>query len=60
MDVPPDVQKGPEILISCSVCVGVALIVAVTRVFVKLKLIRNFGWDDYFMVAATVRDVRHS
>lgn len=53
-DVPPDVNKGPQILIACGICVAVALGMVILRLFVRLKILRNIGWDDYFIAAAMV------
>ena len=34
---------------------ALALVAVSLRVFVRLKLIKNFGWDDGLMVVAVVR-----
>ena len=48
-------NKGPQILLACGICVGVALVMVVLRVVVRLKVLRNIGWDDYCIIAAMVR-----
>lgn len=54
VEIPPNVDKGPDILIACSISVGVALVMVVLRLIVRLKVLRNVGWDDYFITAAMV------
>jgi hypothetical protein len=50
--MPPDVDKGPEILIACGICFAVALFMVGLRVFTRLRFTRNFSTDDWFIVAA--------
>ncbi|KAM0323157.1 hypothetical protein ACHAQA_009007 [Verticillium albo-atrum] len=50
--LPPDVNRGPEILGVCGALVGLALVFVVLRIWVRVKLIRQLGWDDYCMMAA--------
>lgn len=58
--LPPDHDKGPTILLSCGICVGVALSMVGLRVFVRLKYIQSVSWDDYTIVAAMVSWQRDS
>ena len=53
-EMPPNVNKGPEILVACGICVRVALVMVILSLIVRLKVLRNPGWDDYFIVAAMV------
>lgn len=48
-------NRGPELLYVCAVMVGMAFISTVLRVYVRLGVVKAFGIDDWFMVAATVR-----
>lgn len=50
--LPPDNNRGPEILAICGTAVGVALAVVALRIWVRVKIIGKMGWDDYFMIAA--------
>lgn len=36
---------GPQILGATITCTVVALITLITRLYVRIKLIRNVGWD---------------
>ncbi|KAF4983407.1 hypothetical protein FZEAL_1136 [Fusarium zealandicum] len=50
----PNENAGPEIIAATSVVVALATIAVVARLYVRLSMIRNIGWDDGFMVAAMV------
>lgn len=52
--LPPDENRGPEILIICGTLVGLSLVMVVLRLWVRISLIRQVGSDDYTMVAAMV------
>lgn len=54
---PPDVNRGGEILVVCGTLVGLSVAVVILRVWVRAKLVRLVGLDDYFMIAATVRSL---
>ena len=54
MSTVPDINKGPRILISCGICTVAALILVVLRIIVRVKHTKNFGSDDYCIVAAMV------
>ncbi|PSN70207.1 hypothetical protein BS50DRAFT_308404 [Corynespora cassiicola Philippines] len=45
----PVEDAGPLILGATLTVTGLALITMVTRLYVRLKMIRNVGWDDYVM-----------
>ncbi|KAK7990463.1 hypothetical protein PG990_014743 [Apiospora arundinis] len=51
---PPDVNRGPEILAVTGTLVGVTLCIVLLRLWVRLRLVRQLGWDDFFVVAAMV------
>ncbi|KAF2852350.1 hypothetical protein T440DRAFT_526926 [Plenodomus tracheiphilus IPT5] len=48
----PDEQQGPVILGATLTVTLAALITMITRLYVRVKVIRNVGWDDYVMVSA--------
>ncbi|KAK3938962.1 hypothetical protein QBC46DRAFT_155181 [Diplogelasinospora grovesii] len=50
--LPPDENRGPQILAICGSMVGLTLALVLLRVWVRVRMIRSFGWDDIFMVAA--------
>ncbi|KAF1940907.1 hypothetical protein EJ02DRAFT_378708 [Clathrospora elynae] len=50
--VPPDENQGPNILSATLTVTSVALITVLARLYVRLRMIRNFGWDDYAMISA--------
>lgn len=41
----PDEQQGPDILGATLAVTIAALITMITRLFVRIKMIRNVGWD---------------
>ncbi|KAJ1333315.1 hypothetical protein MN608_03305 [Microdochium nivale] len=48
----PDVDRGPEILrLTCSL-ISLTLLVVITRIWVRARMIRLVGWDDYCILAA--------
>jgi len=51
---PPDENHGPDILIACGICVGIALAMVLLRIYVRLTYTRNFGIDDGCIVTAMV------
>jgi hypothetical protein len=59
MDQPPDHNEGPNILIACGICVGIALLLVALRIYVRVWWTKNFGIDDYCMVGAMVCLVHH-
>lgn len=54
VDLLPDHSRGPEILAICGTAVGLALLVVMMRIWVRIGIIGKMGWDDYFMIAAMV------
>lgn len=50
--MPPDVNRGPEILAICGSLVGVALFVVAVRVYVRVAMVKHMGADDWTIVAA--------
>ncbi|KAK8076274.1 hypothetical protein PG994_003546 [Apiospora phragmitis] len=49
---PPDVNRGPEILAVTGTLVAATLCVVLLRLWVRLRLVRQLGWDDFFVAAA--------
>jgi len=56
---PPDINRGPEILAITGTLVGLALAVVCLRVYVRVFMVKHMGADDWTMVAAMVRFLRH-
>jgi hypothetical protein len=52
--MPPDENRGPEILAVCGALVGLALVVVLLRVYVRAKMVRHLGIDDYTIIGAMV------
>lgn len=48
----PDEDQGPVILGATLTVTIAALMTMVTRLYVRLVMIRNVGWDDYVMITA--------
>ena len=54
VDMPPDENRGPEILAVCGALVGLALVVVLLRVYVRARMVRHLGIDDYTIIGAMV------
>lgn len=52
--LPPDVNRGPEILAVCGAMVGLALAVVAVRIYVRVAMVKHMGADDWTIVAAMV------
>lgn len=50
----PDEDQGPVILGATLTVTIAALITMATRLYVRVRMIRNVGWDDYVMITAMV------
>jgi hypothetical protein len=50
-----DIDRGPEILLICSVLVAVAVIIVALRLWVRIVVIHQLGADDYCISGALVR-----
>ncbi|KAF2129613.1 hypothetical protein P153DRAFT_376043 [Dothidotthia symphoricarpi CBS 119687] len=50
-------NRGPELQVVVSTFVAVAFIAVVLRVYVRLFLVKAFGWDDSWMVAALLAQI---
>lgn len=48
-------NKGTQILCVLIITTTLALIAFALRMYVRLRIIKNTGWDDYTMIAAIVR-----
>ncbi|OAL07692.1 hypothetical protein IQ06DRAFT_342404 [Phaeosphaeriaceae sp. SRC1lsM3a] len=53
-DIPyrPNENEGPTILGATLTVTIAALLAVIARLYVRLRMIRNVGWDDYVMVSA--------
>ena len=47
-------DQGPVILGATLTVTIAALITMATRLYVRIRMIRNMGWDDYVMISAMV------
>ncbi|KAF2631059.1 hypothetical protein BU25DRAFT_360897 [Macroventuria anomochaeta] len=45
-------NRGPELQAVCSTMVSLSFISVVLRVYVRTRIVKAFGWDDFFMVWA--------
>lgn len=45
-------NRGPELQAVCSTMVSISFISVALRVWVRARIIKAFGWDDFFMVLA--------
>lgn len=50
-------DKGPKILAVLWTLTGLTTIMVIARVYIRLKLLRNFGMDDYLIVVSMVRNL---
>ena len=50
----PNEDQGPVILGATLTVTIAALITMITRLYVRVAIIRNMGWDDYVMISAMV------
>ena len=53
--VPSDHDRGDTIIVINVVFLGLGLILVCLRVYVRTKVIKNFGWDDFLIILALVR-----
>lgn len=53
---PPDgdVNKGPVVLAITYVTTSIALVAVALRMFVRVKIVKSVGWDDYAILLASV------
>jgi len=58
--VPPNEDQGPVILGATLTVTIAALITMLTRLYVRIFMLRHTGWDDYVMIAAMVLVSVHS
>jgi hypothetical protein len=50
----PDDNRGPEILAVCGSLTGIAFGFTAVRFFVRIKMTKNVGWDDWFCLFSWV------
>lgn len=49
-----DVNRGPEILRVTGSLIGLTLILIAMRIWVRVRMIRQVGWDDYCVLTSMV------
>jgi hypothetical protein len=50
-----DVNRGPTLLTISLVTTSIALLTTVFRIFVRHRIVRSIGWDDYTIIVAMVK-----
>jgi hypothetical protein len=55
-DLDPSYDQGPELVITTIVLSTLAVVIVVGRIYGRMFIMHIQGWDDLFMVFATVRD----
>lgn len=53
------IQKGPGVIVIAIVFGSLMLLVAGTRLFVRFRILREPGLDDYLIAVAMVRNLAH-
>lgn len=48
-------SRGPVLLAVSTIATGIALIFTILRIFVRVQISKNLGWDDMCIVVANVR-----
>ncbi len=51
----PDENRGPEILAVCGSLVGLAVVVVALRIWVRARMVKHIGADDWTIIGAMVR-----
>ena len=52
--VPSDYNRGDIVIAIDVVFLGLALILVCLRVYVRTKINKSFGWDDFLIILALV------
>ncbi|KAK2037188.1 integral membrane protein [Colletotrichum somersetense] len=47
-------DKGPTILHICWVVIGISTLFVLARVYVRGRIMKNFQWDDYFIILGQI------
>ena len=50
-------DKGPKILAVLWTLTGITTLMVIARIYIRLRVLRNFGMDDYLIVVSMVRDL---
>ncbi|KAF2682069.1 hypothetical protein K458DRAFT_370612 [Lentithecium fluviatile CBS 122367] len=50
-------NRGPPLQAVCAMFVSMAFVATMLRVYVRLRIIRAFGWDDAWMVSAMLTHI---
>lgn len=54
VSLPPDENRGPEILAICGTLVALSVLIVGLRIWVRARMIGQVGIDDWTIIAATV------
>lgn len=60
VEIPPDENRGPQILAVCGSLVGFSLVIVIFRLYVRAKVVQRIGADDWTIVAAMVCSHLHN
>ena len=52
-------DRGTEALVVNGVLLSIATVIVALRLYIRIFMRRNLGWDDYFIVASLVRTVMY-
>ena len=52
--LPPDVNRGSDLVIISWLTVSIALLLVSVRFYIRGILRKNLGWDDYLILLAIV------
>ncbi|KAF2873339.1 hypothetical protein BDV95DRAFT_338719 [Massariosphaeria phaeospora] len=50
-------NRGPELQAVCSTFVSMAFVAVVLRIYVRVRIVKAFGWDDAWMVSALLTHI---
>lgn len=48
-------SKGPEVLAVLWILTGLTTLIVLARLYIRLKMLRNFGVDDYLIAISMVK-----
>lgn len=49
-----DVNRGPNFLAISLTTTSLAFVTCILRIFVRLRIVRSIGWDNYMIIVAIV------
>lgn len=53
-EMPVDHNRGGEILAICGTLVGLSLVIVLLRIWVRVRIVKQVGADDWTIIAAMV------